>query len=66
MPLEKRIYTPQSEWKELLKEQVTIWVDYVLNIGKSAPRTNVINNRVVHNFRELAEQELIGKNVVKK
>lgn len=63
--LEKRIDTSENEWEELLKEKVNDWVDYVIKTGRSAPKTNVTSNRLVHNFKDLVEQELAGKNVVK-
>ena len=64
-PLEQRIDTPDNMWEELLTEQVNNWVGYVQSIGKLAPKHNVVKIRVVHNFRDLVEQALIGKKVTR-
>ena len=64
-PLEKRIDTPDNTWEELLTEQVNKWVGYVQSNGKLAPKKNVVENRVVHYFRDLVEHALAGKKIMR-
>ena len=58
-PMEKRIDTPEDkEWEDILDEQVKGWASLTQKTGNTAPRTKIVQRRIVHNFRELVEQDI--------
>ena len=56
-PMMARMETPDKSWGEISDKQVKEWAGHVRKTGRQAPQEFIIEGKLVHNFRELVQQE---------